>query len=58
MSPLYEVQLHASGTAVVEVEAVDAEQAALVAIRETPGMIVEGGECSWDVDGVEEIDPT
>ena len=51
----YSVTLSASGEATVEVLARDADHAAEIALRETPGMIVEGGECSWDVEDVEAI---
>jgi hypothetical protein len=53
--PRFEVTLSANGEAVVTVEAFDVEQAERVALRETPGMIVEGGQCSWDVEDVRQV---
>jgi len=52
----WEVTLSASGEATVTVWAADADTAGEIALKTTPGMIVDGGACDWNVEDVREVD--
>jgi hypothetical protein len=56
MTARYEITLSASGEAVVTVEAANEDEAVTKALSLTPGMIVEGGSCEWNVENVAEVE--
>lgn len=51
----YEVKFSAVGEAFIEVEADNEDDAILKASKEAVGIIIEGGEASWEVESVQEI---
>jgi len=57
MSPIYEIEAHARGTAVFEVEAANEEEAEQIAYKEhLTDIMIDGGEADWMIDAIVEVE--
>ena len=56
MMPLFEVRFSATGEATFTVEAENEDAAVIVASGRAVGSIIDGGEASWELEGVWELE--